>query len=109
MVSKFGPLTFTPIGARIPLCSMTIRAAIGWSFGALVVPGTIVESTISAQMSSADRGLATPLPHHWTSQLRSPVVVNVIFSNPSSSQPRACSRAKTPATRPAEGRISRIG
>ena len=43
----------TAIGARTPLCSMTIRAAIGCSLGALVVPGTRAARSISFQMSSA--------------------------------------------------------
>ncbi len=54
MVFRSGPLTFTPIGARMPLWSMTMRAAMGWSFGAPVVPGIWAAFTISFQMSSGD-------------------------------------------------------
>ena len=53
--SRSGPFTFTPIGARMPLWSMTIRAAIGCSRGAEVVPGIFPASTISFQMSSGLR------------------------------------------------------
>ena len=54
MVSRSGPRTLIPMGARIPLCNITIRAAIGCSFGAEVVPGNSATRTISSQMSSAD-------------------------------------------------------
>ena len=39
MASKLGPLISMPMGARIPLCNMTSRAAIGCNFGAEVEPG----------------------------------------------------------------------
>ena len=55
MVSRSGPLTLIPMGARIPDWSMTIRAAMGWSLGADVVPGSLAVPTISFQMSSAFR------------------------------------------------------
>ena len=50
MTSSEGPKTFTPIGARMPLCSMMIRVAIGWSLGAEVVPGIFPTLMISSQI-----------------------------------------------------------
>jgi hypothetical protein len=49
------------MGARMPLCSMTMRAAIGCSRGAEVVPGTCAAATISSQMSSGPRMCS----RHW--------------------------------------------
>ena len=54
IVCRSGPLIFTPMGARMPLCSMTMRAAMGWSLGAPVVPGSFVTLSIWRQMSSGD-------------------------------------------------------
>ena len=45
------------MGARMPLCSMTMRVAMGCSFGAEVVPGIVAAARIASQMSS---GFRTP-------------------------------------------------
>ena len=55
MVCRSGRNTFTPMLARMPLCSMTIRAEIGCSLGATVVPGIDAARTICVQMSSGLR------------------------------------------------------
>ena len=52
--SRSGPFTFIPMGARIPLWSMTNRAEIGCNFGADVVPGICATFTSSSQISSED-------------------------------------------------------
>ena len=52
---RSAPFTLIPNGARIPLCNMMIRAAIGCSLGAEVEPGIWPAREISAQMSSAER------------------------------------------------------
>ena len=49
---KSEPRTFIPIGARIPVCSMTSRVSMGCNFGAEVTPGNFGDFTISFQMSS---------------------------------------------------------
>jgi hypothetical protein len=41
-----------PMGARIPVWSMTMRVSIGWSLGAEVVPGSRLAFRIASQMSS---------------------------------------------------------
>ena len=41
MVSKSGPNTFIPMGARIPVCNITSLVCIGCNFGADVNPGMI--------------------------------------------------------------------
>ena len=51
---KSCPLILIPIGARIPVCSITNRVSIGCNFGADVTPGNLVTFTISFQMSSGD-------------------------------------------------------
>ena len=53
MSSSVGPYTFTPIGARMPVESITSRASMGCSFGAEVSPGRWVTLTICCQMSLA--------------------------------------------------------
>ncbi len=62
IVARSGPLTLTPIGARMPLWSMTSRVSIGCSFGADVVPGIRPAFTISSQMSSGTLDVRAPLP-----------------------------------------------
>ena len=51
--AKSGPYIFNPIGAFIPVDSITCRVAMGCSFGLPVNPGTLAALTISFQMSSS--------------------------------------------------------
>ena len=55
MVGRSGPNTLMPMGARMPVCSITNRVSIGCSLGAEVTPGSEVAATTSAQMSSVRR------------------------------------------------------
>ena len=51
--AKSGPYIFNPIGAFIPVDSITCRVAMGCSFGLPVNPGRLESLTISCQISSS--------------------------------------------------------
>ena len=54
MVFKSGPNTLIPIGALIPVWSITSRVSMGCNLGADVTPGILDALIISSHISSGD-------------------------------------------------------